>query len=337
MSILITGGAGYIGSHTLIDLLLNDYDLVVIDNLSNSSFESIKRVEVLSGKKIDFYDMDLRDKSQLESLFKRYNFECVIHFAGLKSVGESVVEPLKYYDNNLTGSLNLLSVMKENGVKKIIFSSSATVYGFPEQIPLVEGCRTGGTTNPYGTSKLFLEQILKDVASSDRDWNIISLRYFNPVGAHPSGLIGEDPSGIPNNLVPYITKVAIGKLEKLSIYGNDYPTKDGTGVRDFIHVQDLASGHTAALKKIDVLAGYHVFNLGTGKPHSVLELISCFKKVTHKDISFVFVPRRPGDVGECWSSPELANEVLEWKAKYSLEEMLRDSWNWQIKNPDGYK
>jgi UDP-glucose 4-epimerase len=337
MSILVTGGAGYIGSHTIIDLLSNNYDLVVIDNLCNSSFESIKRVETLSEKKIKFYNIDLRNKEQLKSLFEEFNFECVIHFAGLKSVGESVAEPLNYYDNNLTGSLNLLSVMKEYGVKKIIFSSSATVYGFPEQVPLVEACRTGGTTNPYGTSKLFMEQILKDVASSDRDWNIISLRYFNPVGAHPSGLIGEDPSGIPNNLVPYITKVAIGKLEKLSVYGNDYPTKDGTGVRDFIHVQDLASGHTAALRKIDTLVGYHVFNLGTGKPHSVLELIACFKKVTHIDIPFVFATRRPGDVGECWSSPELANEVLEWKAKYTLEDMLRDSWNWQIKNPDGYK
>lgn len=337
MSILVTGGAGYIGSHTLIDLLSNNYDLVVVDNLCNSSFESIKRVEILSGTKIKFYNIDLRNKGQLKSLFEEFNFECVIHFAGLKSVGESVAEPLNYYDNNITGSLNLLSVMKDYGVKKIIFSSSATVYGFPEQVPLVEACRTGGTTNPYGTSKLFMEQILKDVASSDGDWNVISLRYFNPVGAHPSGLIGEDPSGIPNNLVPYITKVAIGKLEKLSIYGNDYPTKDGTGVRDFIHVQDLASGHTAALKKIDSLVGYHVFNLGTGKPHSVLELIACFKKVTLKDIPFVFVTRRPGDVGECWSSPELANEVLEWKAKYSLEDMLRDSWNWQIKNPDGYK
>lgn len=337
MSILVTGGAGYIGSHTLIDLLSNNYDLVVVDNLCNSSFESIKRVEILSGTKIKFYNIDLRNKDQLKSLFEEFNFECVIHFAGLKSVGESVAEPLNYYDNNLTGSLNLLSVMKDYGVKKIIFSSSATVYGFPEQVPLVEACRTGGTTNPYGTSKLFMEQILKDVASSDRDWNIISLRYFNPVGAHPSGLIGEDPSGIPNNLVPYITKVAIGKLEKLSIYGNDYPTKDGTGVRDFIHVQDLASGHTAALRKIDTLVGYHVFNLGTGKPHSVLELIACFNKVTHIDIPFVFATRRPGDVGECWSSPELANEVLEWKAKYTLEDMLRDSWNWQIKNPDGYK
>lgn len=337
MSILVTGGAGYIGSHTLIDLLSNNYDLVVVDNLCNSSFESIKRVEILSGTKIKFYNIDLRNKDQLKSLFEEFNFECVIHFAGLKSVGESVAEPLNYYDNNLTGSLNLLSVMKDYGVKKIIFSSSATVYGFPEQVPLVEACRTGGTTNPYGTSKLFMEQILKDVASSDRDWNIISLRYFNPVGAHPSGLIGEDPSGIPNNLVPYITKVAIGKLEKLSIYGNDYPTKDGTGVRDFIHVQDLASGHTAALRKIHTLVGYHVFNLGTGKPHSVLELIACFNKVTHIDIPFVFATRRPGDVGECWSSPELANEVLEWKAKYTLEDMLRDSWNWQIKNPDGYK
>lgn len=336
MSILVTGGAGYIGSHTLIDLLLHGYNLVVIDNLSNSSLESIKRVELITGKTIDFHNIDLRDLEQLNSLFEKNNFECVIHFAGLKSVSESVSEPLKYYDHNLKGSLNLLSAMKQHNVHRLIFSSSATVYGYPERVPLVENCRTGGTTNPYGTSKLFLEQILKDLAAADSSWNIISLRYFNPVGAHPSGLIGEDPSGIPNNLVPYITRVAIGKLEKLSVYGNDYPTKDGTGVRDFIHVQDLATGHTAALKKIEILPGYHVFNLGTGIPHSVLELITCFKKVSHLVIAYEFVERRPGDVGECWSSPALANEVLEWHAKHSLEDMLRDSWNWQLKNPDGY-
>lgn len=337
MSILVTGGAGYIGSHTLIDLLLNDYNVVVIDNLSNSSKESLNRVKVLSGKEVKFSHCDIRDKKNLELLFKNNNFKCVIHFAGLKSVSESVSEPFEYYDNNLTGSLNLLSVMKDYNVKRLIFSSSATVYGSPERVPLVENCRIGGTTNPYGSSKLFLEKILRDVANSDNEWNIISLRYFNPVGAHPSGLIGEDPTGVPNNLVPYITRVAIGKLEKLSVYGDDYPTKDGTGVRDYIHVQDLATGHTAALKKIDALTGYHVFNLGTGNPHSVLELIACFEKVTNLKIPFSIVERRLGDIGECWSSPVLANDILEWKAKYSLEEMLRDSWNWQKNNPDGYR
>jgi UDP-galactose 4-epimerase (EC 5.1.3.2) len=336
MTILVTGGAGYIGSHTLLDLLLNQYEAIVLDNLSNSSLESLKRVETLSGKKIDFHDIDLLDKESLNTLFKKYDFQCVIHFAGLKSVGESVLEPLKYYDNNLTGSLNLLAVMQANNVKNLIFSSSATVYGIPEKIPLSEDCFTGGTTNPYGSSKFFLEQILKDVAIADDAWSIISLRYFNPVGAHPSGMIGEDPAGIPNNLVPYITRVALGKLEKLSVYGNDYPTKDGTGVRDYIHVQDLASGHTAALNKIKSLSGYHVFNLGTGKPSSVLELISCFEKVTNSTIPFEFVARRPGDVAECWSSPNLANEILHWTARRSLEEMLRDAWNWQKKNPDGY-
>lgn len=336
MTILVTGGAGYIGSHTVLDLLLNQYDVVVLDNLSNSSYESLKRVETLSEKKIRFHNIDLLNKEHLHSLFNENDFQCVIHFAGLKSVGESVLEPLKYYDNNLTGTLNLLSTMQAKNVKKLIFSSSATVYGYPERIPLSEDCCTGGTTNPYGSSKLFLEKILKDITVADKAWNIISLRYFNPVGAHPSGLIGEDPTGVPNNLVPYLTRVAIGKLEKLSIFGNDYPTKDGTGVRDFIHVQDLATGHTAAVNKIHSLAGYHVFNLGTGKPYSVLELISCFEQVTNLEIPFEFVARRPGDVAECWSSPNLANEVLEWTAHHSLAEMLRDSWNWQKKNPDGY-
>ncbi|MFP2787308.1 UDP-glucose 4-epimerase GalE [Enterobacter ludwigii] len=336
MTILVTGGAGYIGSHTVLDLLINKYDVVVLDNLSNSSSESLKRVEILSGKKIQFHNIDLLDKELLQSLFHKYDFQCVIHFAGLKSVGESVLNPLKYYDNNLTGTLNLLSVMQAQNVKNLIFSSSATVYGHPERIPLSEDCLTGGTTNPYGSSKLFLEQVLKDVTVADNTWNIISLRYFNPVGAHPSGMIGEDPAGIPNNLVPYITRVAIGKLKKLSIYGNNYPTKDGTGVRDFIHVQDLATGHTAALNKINSLSGYHVFNLGTGRPHSVLELVSCFERVTNVKIPFVFVARRPGDVAECWASPNLANEVLEWTAHHSLEEMLIDSWNWQRKNPEGY-
>lgn len=336
MSILVTGGAGYIGSHALIDLLNNDFHVVVVDNLSNSSQESLKRVEILTGGKIDFYHGDICNSRFIDSIFKKYNFTCVIHFAGLKSVSESINDPIRYYENNITGSLNLLSVMKLNNVKKLIFSSSATVYGNPERVPLDENCRIGGTTNPYGTSKLFLEQILKDITIEDKNWNIISLRYFNPVGAHPTGLIGEDPSGIPNNLVPYLTRVAIGQLKQLHVYGNDYPTKDGTGVRDFIHVQDLASGHTAALKKISQLSGFNAFNLGCGKPYSVLELIACFEKVTNIKIPFTFANRRPGDIGECWSSPRLANEILDWKAQYTLEDMLRDSWNWQSKNPEGY-
>ncbi|EPB4336232.1 UDP-glucose 4-epimerase GalE [Enterobacter kobei] len=337
MTILVTGGAGYIGSHTLLDLLINKFDVVVLDNLSNSSLDSLKRVEILSGRKIEFYNVDLLDKENLNLLFQKYCFQSVIHFAGLKSVSESVLQPLKYYDNNFVGTLNLLSIMQAHNVKNLIFSSSATVYGNPERIPLTEDCRIGGTTNPYGSSKFFLEQVLKDVTIADNAWNIISLRYFNPVGAHPSGLIGEDPAGIPNNLVPYVTRVAIGKLKKLSIYGNDYPTKDGTGVRDFIHVQDLATGHTAALKKIKSLSGYHAFNLGTGKPHSVLDLIACFEKVTNLKIPVEFVGRRPGDVAECWSSPNLANDILEWTAHNSLDVMLKDSWNWQCKNPEGYR
>lgn len=336
MNILVTGGAGYIGSHTLIDLLNNNYKVVVIDNLSNSSDVPIKRVEKLTGHPVDFYQGDIRDKVFLESIFGKYDFSCVIHFAGLKSVSESILNPIKYYDVNITGSLTLLSVMKENNVKRLIFSSSATVYGSPDQIPLDESCKVGGTTNPYGTSKLLFEQILEDVASADNDWNIISLRYFNPVGAHASGMIGEDPIGVPNNLVPYMMRVAIGKLKKLSVYGGDYPTKDGTGVRDFIHVLDLAHGHIAALKKIDCLKGYNVFNLGTGVPHSVLELIACFENVTKTPIPYTIVERRPGDIAECWSSPSLAKNILDWNAIYTLEDMLRDSWNWQSKNPDGY-
>lgn len=336
MSVLITGGAGYIGSHTIVDLLKNDFEVVVADNFSNSCEEPLKRIERLTGKKVCFYQCDIRDDVALEKLFANHHFSYVIHFAGLKSVSDSIRKPLEYYDNNITGTLNLLSVMKKHNVKKLVFSSSATVYGSPEKVPLSESSSIGGTTNPYGTSKLFMEQILKDISVSDSNWNIISLRYFNPVGAHPSGLIGENPAGIPNNLVPFITRVAVGKINQLKIYGDDYSTKDGTGVRDFIHVQDLAKGHTAALKKIDNLKGYSFFNLGTGRPHSVLELISTFEKVTNIKIPFAIAARRPGDIGECWSSPDLANKILNWKAELTLEDMLRDAWNWQSKNPDGY-
>lgn len=336
MGVLITGGAGYIGSHTILELLVDDFDIVIIDNLSNSTIECITRIEAISGKKIKFYNIDIRDKTALKELFSKHKISCVMHFAGLKSVNESVKEPISYYDNNIVGSLNLISVMKDFNVTDLIFSSSATVYGAPEYLPLNECAKTGGTTNPYGTSKLFFEKILRDMSIVDNTWKIVALRYFNPVGAHPSGMIGEDSKGIPNNLVPYLTRVAMGKLEKLSIYGNDYPTTDGTGVRDFIHVQDLATGHIAALKKIRELSGFNVFNLGTGNAYSVLELISTFEKITNKKVPYEIVDRRPGDIAECWSSPSLANSQLGWKAIYTLEDMLRDSWNWQIKNPEGY-
>jgi len=336
MTILVTGGAGYIGSHTIIDLIKNGYDVVVIDNFSNSSEKSLAKVSEISGKKITYYNVDIRDEGSVNEVFKNHNFDTVMHFAGLKSVSESMTKPLHYYDNNVSGSINLLKVMNEFGVKQFIFSSSATVYGNPDTIPVTEDNTTGGTMNPYGKSKYLMEEILKDLASSNNELKIVSLRYFNPVGAHPSGLIGESPRGTPNNLVPYLTQVAIGKLESLAVFGNDYPTKDGSGVRDFIHVQDLASGHTAALNKISDLNGFNAFNLGTGIPHSVLEIISCFEKVNNKKVPFSIVAKRHGDIAECWSSSERANNVLNWRAKYSLEEMLIDSWNWQTKNPDGY-
>ncbi|QXF36029.1 UDP-glucose 4-epimerase GalE [Photorhabdus luminescens] len=336
MPTLITGGAGYIGSHTVLALLERGADVVVIDNLCNSSPESLHRVEKLTGKSVKFYQGDILDLDLLNQIFQENNIESVIHFAGLKAVGESTRKPLEYYQNNVTGTLVLLQAMRTNGVHKLIFSSSATVYGDPESVPLTENAKVGGTTNPYGTSKLMVEQILKDFAAAKPSFKITSLRYFNPVGAHPSGMIGEDPNGIPNNLLPYITQVAIGRLECLSVYGNDYPTKDGTGVRDYIHVMDLAEGHIAAIDYLDKQQSYEVFNLGTGAGYSVLELLHAFEKALGKDIPYKITDRRPGDIAECWSDPSRALDILGWQATRNIDDMMRDSWNWQINNPYGY-
>ncbi|WP_387463046.1 UDP-glucose 4-epimerase GalE [Photorhabdus sp. RM323S] len=337
MTILITGGAGYIGSHTVLTLLERGFDVTVIDNLCNSSPESLSRVEKLTGKSVKFYQGDVLDLDLLNQIFQENKIESVIHFAGLKAVGESTRTPLEYYQNNVTGTLVLLQAMHANSVHQLIFSSSATVYGDPEFVPLTENAKVGGTTNPYGTSKLIVEQILEDFAASEPDFKITSLRYFNPVGAHPSGLIGEDPNGIPNNLLPYITQVAIGRLECLSIYGNDYPTKDGTGVRDYIHVMDLAEGHIAAIDYLDKQQSYEVFNLGTGVGYSVLELLHAFEKAAGKEIAHKITDRRPGDIAECWSDPSRAYEILGWKATRNIDDMMRDSWNWQKNNPNGFR
>lgn len=336
MTVLVTGGAGYIGSHTVLKLLESNYDVIVLDNLINSSFEALNRIEKITGKKVKFYEGDVRDGLLLNNIFNDNDITDVIHFAGLKSVGESVLLPLEYYDVNVTGGLNLLNAMMTSGVKNIIFSSSATVYGQPESIPLTEDCKIGGTTNPYGTSKLMFEHILRDFSTAHQEFRITILRYFNPAGAHPSGLIGENPNGIPNNLVPYMTQVAVGKLNCLSVYGNDYQTNDGTGVRDFIHVMDLAEGHLAALNHKNEGPSCKTFNLGTGKGYSVLDLIISFQQVNNIKINYKFVSRRPGDIGECWSDPSKAKNELGWTAKYSLEEMMRDTWNWQRNNPEGY-
>lgn len=337
MSVLITGGAGYIGSHTVLTLLKNDIDIVVIDNLVNSCDESLKRVGKLAGKDIKFYGSDILNKESLHDVFSSHKIDSVIHFAGLKSVGESNAKPLEYYDNNVIGTINLLNEMRRFKVKNFIFSSSATVYGTPEEIPLVETSRVGGTTNPYGTSKLMVEQILQDYAKAEPDLSIIALRYFNPVGAHESGMIGEDPSGIPNNLLPYITQVAVGKLPKLTIYGNDYPTVDGTGVRDYIHVMDLAEGHLRAIQHISNHKGFNVYNLGTGNGYSVLQMLKAFEKASGCTVPYEFVGRRHGDIAECWSNPGLAEKKLNWKATRDLNVMMSDSWNWQKNNPNGYK
>ncbi|WP_046395465.1 UDP-glucose 4-epimerase GalE [Photorhabdus laumondii] len=336
MPTLITGGTGYIGSHTVLALLERGADVVVIDNLCNSSLESLRRVEKFTGKSVKFYQDDVLDLDLLNQIFQKNKIESVIHFAGLKAVGESTRKPLEYYQNNVTGTLILLQAMRANGVHQLIFSSSATVYGDPEFVPLTENATVGGTTNPYGTSKLMVEQILKDFAASEPDFKITSLRYFNPVGAHPSGMIGEDPNGIPNNLLPYITQVAIGRLECLSVYGNDYPTKDGTGVRDYIHVMDLAEGHIAAIDYLDKQQSYEAFNLGTGVGYSVLELLHAFEKASGKDIPYKITNRRPGDIAECWSDPSRALEILGWQATRNIDDMMRDSWNWQKNNPYGY-
>ena len=342
MNILVTGGAGYIGSHTLLELLLAGHSAVVVDNLCNSSRESLARVQALTDREVPFCPVDIRDRAGLEEVFARHSFDCCIHFAGLKAVGESVVKPWEYYDNNIGGTLVLLDVMRRHGCKNIIFSSSATVYGDPVVIPISEDCPKGRCTNPYGQTKSMLEEILTDLHTADvktgdpNPWNVVLLRYFNPVGAHESGRIGEDPNGIPNNLMPYITQVAVGKLEKLHVFGNDYDTPDGTGVRDYIHVVDLARGHVKALAAIEARCGVAVYNLGTGRGYSVLEMVRAFEEATGMAVPYVIDSRRPGDIAACWSDPAKANRELGWRAEYGIVEMCRDSWNWQRNNPNGY-
>ena len=337
MKILVTGGAGYIGSHTVVELLQADYEVVVLDNLSNSSEKSLARVEAITGKKIPFYKADILDREALEEIFSKEKINAVIHFAGLKAVGESVKKPWEYYENNIAGTLTLVDVMRKHGVKNIIFSSSATVYGNPAQIPITEDCPKGQCTNPYGWTKSMLEQILSDIQKADPEWNVILLRYFNPIGAHKSGTIGENPNGIPNNLMPYITQVAVGKLEKLGVFGNDYDTPDGTGVRDYIHVVDLAAGHVKALDKIKENAGLKIYNLGTGTGYSVLDIVRNFEEATGVKIPYVIKDRRPGDIATCYSDASLAKKELGWEAKYGIKEMCADSWNWQKNNPNGYE
>ena len=332
MAVLLPGGAGYIGAHTAIELLNAGKDIIIIDNFANSKKEVLEAIKKITGKDFKFYEMDYRNKEELEKIFKENNIEAVLNFAGYKAVGESVQKPLEYYDNNITGALVLLETMKKFNVKKFIFSSSATVYGNPETIPITEECRTGGTTNPYGTTKLFIEQILKDTYFSDNVWDICILRYFNPVGAHESGLIGEEPQGIPNNLMPYIVRVAAGILPELSVFGNDYDTPDGTGVRDYIHVVDLAKGHVLALNKLDKeQKGLYIYNLGTGTGYSVLDMVKAFEKSTNKKVPYKIAPRRAGDIATCYANPEKAKQELGWEAKRTLEDMCRDSWNY-IKN-----
>ena len=332
MSVLLPGGAGYIGSHTAVELLNAGKDIIIIDNFSNSKPEVLDKIRKITGKDFKFYEIDYLDREKLEKVFKENNIESVIHFAGLKAVGESVVKPIEYYHNNITGTLVLLKLMKKYNCKRIVFSSSATVYGDPEIVPITEECKTGGTTNPYGTTKLFIERILQDVYVADNEFSIALLRYFNPIGAHESGLIGEDPNDIPNNLMPYITGVASGKLEILSVFGNDYPTKDGTGVRDYIHVVDLAKGHLKALAKIRQEAGVKIYNLGTGHGYSVLDLVNTFQKVNNVEVKYKIVGRRAGDIATCYADPSKAKKELGWVAEKGIEDMCRDSWNFIIKN-----
>ena len=336
MTILVTGGAGYIGSHTCIELLKAGYEVIILDNFYNSKREVLRRIGELSGKEFGFYECDIRDRAGLDRIFQKEKIDAVIHFAGLKAVGESCVKPLEYYENNVGGTVTLCEAMRDAGVKKMVFSSSATVYGMNNPSPLREDMPAGGTTNPYGTTKLMIEQILQDLYQSDHEWSITLLRYFNPIGAHKSGLIGEDPNGIPNNLMPYIAKVAVGKLEKVHVFGNDYPTPDGTGVRDYIHVVDLARGHVCAIRKLETNCGLFICNLGTGKGYSVLEVLHAFEKACGKQIPYVIDPRRPGDIAECYADPTKAKNELGWVAQYGIEDMCADSWNWQQKNPDGY-
>ncbi|MGX1902563.1 UDP-glucose 4-epimerase GalE [Thermolongibacillus altinsuensis] len=336
MTILVTGGAGYIGSHTCVELLNAGYDIVVVDSFCNSKPEALKRVSEITGKEFPIYNVDLLQKEELETVFSEHEIEAVIHFAGLKAVGESVAIPLRYYHNNITGTLMLCEVMQAYGVKKMVFSSSATVYGIPERVPISEDFPLKAT-NPYGRTKLMIEEILRDLYASDNSWSIALLRYFNPIGAHSSGRIGEDPNGIPNNLMPYITQVAVGKLKELRVFGNDYPTVDGTGVRDYIHVVDLAIGHMKALEKVMNTTGVEAYNLGTGRGYSVLELVSAFEKVTGIKIPYKIVGRRPGDVAICYADPTKAKEELGWVATRGIEEMCRDAWRWQSNNPNGYQ
>ena len=334
--ILVTGGAGYIGSHTCVELLNSNYEVVVVDNLYNSNEKALKRVEEITGKNITFYNADIRDTKKMNEIFEKENIYAVIHFAGLKAVGESVEKPVEYYDNNISGTIALCDCMRKHNVKNIIFSSSATVYGDPEFVPITEECPKGVCTNPYGWSKWMIEQILTDFNTADKDWNVILLRYFNPIGAHKSGLIGEDPKGIPNNLLPYIAQVAIGKLDCLGVFGNDYDTHDGTGVRDYIHVVDLADGHVKALKKIEENCGVKVYNLGTGKGYSVLDVLHAFEKACGKKLKYEIKQRRAGDIATCYADSKKAYDEINWKAKYDIDEMCADSWNWQSKNPNGY-
>lgn len=335
MTILVTGGAGYIGSHTIIELLQNDHEVIAVDNLSNSNHESIKRVEQLTGKKVAFYEFDLRNSEQLESLFSTNDIDAVIHFAGLKAVGESTTKALYYYQNNLESTLTLLGTMERFNVKNLVFSSSATVYGASPSSPVNESAPRSAT-NPYGQTKLMIEQILQDIVVTNEAWNITSLRYFNPIGAHESGRIGEDPNGLPNNLLPYITQVAVGKLDKLSVFGNDYDTPDGTGVRDYIHVVDLAKAHVAALAHINHPNIYKAYNVGTGKGNSVLEMIKAVEKASDKSIPYQVIARRPGDIASCYADVTLIQKELGWEAKYTIEDSCASAWNWQVQNPNGY-
>ncbi len=337
MKILVTGGTGFIGSHTVLELYKSGHEAIVIDNLRNSSQKSIQRVsEILGIGDIPFHKVDIRNAKDLDKVMSQHHFDACIHFAGLKAVGESVVKPLEYYDNNINGTITLLDALRRHGCKNIIFSSSATVYGNPAFIPITEECPKGQCTNPYGQTKSMIEQIMTDMQKADNEWNVVLLRYFNPIGAHPSGLIGENPNGIPNNLMPYITQVAIGKLPELGVFGNDYDTHDGTGVRDYIHVVDLARGHVCALTNIRDKKGLSIYNLGTGKGYSVLDIVKAFEKANDLKIPFSIKPRRLGDIATCFSNPDKAFREIGWKAQYDIVDMCRDSWNWQKRNPNGY-